>query len=101
MQLDVRPMFVKHTLYACCDFSRFLFPHIGHEVKQSNDSFNWTWFNKLQAQYSAGFRMSPQQCRHLFVGERSGDQAVPGPSAAAAAVVMGNSQESECDCRGI
>lgn len=64
-------------------------------VKQSSYANHWQWFSNLQASYSLALKISPQQCRHMFVGERMGEGAVSGPSAQAAAVVMGNSQERE------
>lgn len=71
---------------------------MGKTIKQSTDTNNWGWFQQLQAEYSVPFnRLSPQQCRTLYVGERMSTQAVSGPTAEAAAVVMGNSEESEYD----
>lgn len=62
-------------------------------VKGASNAEHWQWFNNLQARYAAPFRMSAQSCRHIFVAERMSEVAVAGPTAEAAAVVMGNSVE--------
>lgn len=88
---------MNHLLYCycCCCLLSCLFPHLGNRVKESSYGNHWQWFNNLQASYSMSRRLCPQQCRHMFVGERMGEGAVSGPSAQAAAIVMGNSQERE------
>ena len=85
----------------CCQphdvLFRCLYPHLGpaKKIEKSTYTQHNQWFHGLQARYSASFKMSPQQCRHLFVDERMGENAVAGPSPEAAAIVMGNSTESK------
>jgi hypothetical protein len=67
----------------------FFSPSSGSPLTPSNFSH---WFKGLQSRHTVQFiPFAPRQLRHIFVTERMGDDAVPGPEARACARVMGNS----------